>query len=68
MGKPKKTASWGGRRANAGRKKESDQVSARVPLDVLDALKAAADADGVSLSAKTAEILGDWAKKGKGEG
>lgn len=62
------TDRWGGRRPNAGRKKVSDQVSARVPLDVLDALKAAADADGVSLSAKTAEILGDWAKKGKGEG
>lgn len=62
------TERWGGRRPNAGRKKVSDQVSARVPLDVLDALKAAADADGVSLSAKTAEILGDWAKKGKGEG
>ena len=62
------TDRWGGKRPNAGRKKVSDQVSARVPLDVLDALKAAADADGVSLSAKTAEILGDWAKKGKGEG
>ena len=58
----------GGRRPNAGRKKTSAQVSARVPLAVLDELKAAADADGVSLSAKTAEILGDWAKKGKGEG
>lgn len=65
MGKPKKTASWGGRRANAGRKKESDQVSARVPLAVLDALKAAAEADGVSLSAKTAEVLTEWAKRRK---
>lgn len=65
---PEAADTWGGKRANAGRKKETDQVSARVPLAVLDALKAAADADGVSLSAKTAEILGDWAKKGKGEG
>lgn len=57
------TKTWGGRRLNAGRKKSTGQVSTRVPLDVLDALKAAADADGVSLSAKTAEVLAEWAKK-----
>ena len=57
------TDRWGGKRANAGRKKVSDQVSARVPLDVLDALKDAAKADGVSLSAKTAEVLAEWAKQ-----
>lgn len=53
---------WGGRRQNAGRKKEkeTDQISARVPLEVLDALKAAAAAQGVSLSAKAAEILTEW--------
>lgn len=65
MEDPKKTATWGGRRPNAGRKKSAGQVSARVPLAVLDALKAAAEADGVSLSAKTAEVLTEWAKKGK---
>lgn len=59
------TERWGGRRANAGRKKTSDHLSTRVTLDVLEALKAAAEADGVSLSSKTAEILAAWAKKGK---
>lgn len=57
------TKTWGGRRLNAGRKKSTGQVSTRVPLDVLDALKDAAMADGVSLSAKTAEVLAEWAKQ-----
>lgn len=65
MEKRKPSAGWGGARPNAGRKKTSAQVTARVPLNVLDALKAAAEADGVSLSSKTAEILAAWAKKGK---
>lgn len=65
MAATKTSTQWGGRRPNSGRKKTTEQVSTRVPLAVLDALKDAAKADGVSLSAKTAEILAEWAKKGK---
>ena len=65
MAATKKSTQWGGRRPNTGRKKTTGQVSPRVPLAVLDALKEAARADGVSLSAKTAEVLAEWAKKGK---
>lgn len=57
----------GGRRPNAGRKKTSTYISARIPLSVFERVKAAAEADGVSLSSKTAEILAAWAKKGKVE-
>ena len=63
---PQKSTMWGGRRLNAGRKKSAGQVSARVPLSVLDALKDEAEKEGVSLSAKTAEILATWVKKEKG--
>lgn len=58
-----KSNGHGGRRPNAGRKKSAGQISARVPLAVLDALKAAAAAKGVSLSAQAAEILTDWEKR-----
>lgn len=59
------TDRWGGRRPNAGRKKTSTYISARIPLEVFDEVKAAADAEGVSLSSKAAEVLTEWTKQRK---
>lgn len=57
----------GGRRSNAGRKKETGPISARVGLDVLNEIRLRAEEDGISISAKTAEILTDWSNKKKSE-
>lgn len=57
---------WGGARPNAGRKgNRTSGVSARVPEAILEKLKAEAEADGISVSAKVAEILANWAKRHK---
>ena len=65
MDSTKKSTTWGGRRPNAGRKKTSTYISARIPLGVFDEVKAAADDEGVSLSAKVAEVLAEWTKTRK---
>ena len=58
---------WGGSRPNAGRKgNRTSAVSARVPDAVLEKLKAEAEAEGVSISAKVAEVLKAWADQTSG--
>ena len=58
---------WGGRRPNSGRKgNRTSAVSARVPDAVLEKLKAEAEAEGVSISAKVAEVLKAWADQTAG--
>lgn len=60
------SSGWGGARPNAGRKgNRTSGVSARVPEAILEKLKAEAEADGISVSAKVAEILANWAKRHK---
>lgn len=66
MKKKPKAPGWGGARPHAGRRrrKEDEQnitLSAHVPESTVNALKEAAEDDGISLSQKTAEILTDWA-------
>lgn len=61
------SAGWGGSRPNAGRKgNRTSAVSARVPEAVLEKLKAEAEAEGVSISAKVAEVLKAWADQTAG--
>lgn len=64
--KQPKAPGWGGARPHAGRRrrKEDEQnitLSAHVPESTVNALKEAAEDDGISLSQKTAEVLTDWA-------
>ncbi len=60
-------AGWGGSRPNSGRKgNRTSAVSARVPEAVLEKLKAEAEAEGVSISAKVAEVLKAWADQTSG--
>lgn len=66
MKKKPKAPGWGGARPHAGRRrrKEDEQnitLSAHVPESTVNALKEAAEDDGISLSQKTAEVLTDWA-------
>lgn len=56
----------GGAREYAGRKGDRRApISARVSEKVLDDLKEAAETDGVSLSAKAAEVLTNWSNRRK---
>ena len=62
---PQKKYGWGGARTSSGRRQKTGAadcmtLSAHVPTTLVNALKEAAEDEGVSLSSKVTEILNDW--------
>lgn len=62
---PEKKYGWGGARPYLGRRQKTGAadcmtLSAHVPTTLVNALKEAAEDEGVSLSSKVTEILNDW--------